>query len=46
MAIRVISDDNDETRDISQYADEGYPYTYPFYYSEYVSARTISDPDP
>jgi len=30
-------------RDLSQFGDEGYPYTYPFYYSEYVAPRDLSD---
>uniref|UniRef100_A0A6M3K2F2 Uncharacterized protein n=2 Tax=viral metagenome TaxID=1070528 RepID=A0A6M3K2F2_9ZZZZ len=30
-------------RDISQFGDEGYPYTYPFYYAEYVAPRELND---
>ena len=42
---RNLSDDNDEFRDLSQYGGLGYPYTYPFYYDEYVRARDLSDPE-
>lgn len=42
MAIRDISDDNDELRVLSQHGGK-YPYTYPFYYAEYSSPRDLAD---
>lgn len=43
MALRDISDDNDEFRDLELRFD-GYPYTYPITYAT-ADTRELSDPE-